>query len=604
MTLINDISRYIKIFLYLLKKRTITFLNNRIDKKTFILLSSAVVGVFASLGAVVLKTVVHFFQIQSKNFFNQIGIPSLFIFLPLLGIFISLLIVKFFFKGKITRGLSNIIYLIIRKKSDIPPRKILSHLLTSGATVGTGGSVGLEAPIVVIGAAIGSNVAKELKLNYHYRTLLLACGSAAGISAIFNSPIAGVIFAFEVLLPDISISSFIPLLIASAISSIVSKLLYSGQIFFFVTEGWKFQAIPFYFLLGIFSGFISLYMKKITAIIEKHSENKSQIKKTLVGGIALCILIFLFPPLFGEGYSSIINLLNGNEKILLGFGSDYLLQFSNIQFAIIIYALLIIFIKVIATSLTLYAGGNGGIIAPSLFTGAMTGFLFSYTINTLGISNLIQPNFIVVGMAGILAGVLHAPLTGIFLIAEITGGYLLIVPLMIVTAISFFISKYFNKYSIYTAALSHRGIDFRSEKEKFAIQNLTLKELLEDDFEKITPNMKIGDLIELIQHSKRNLFPVVNEENILIGVVTLDDIREVILQKEIYNVLLVYEIMDTNFISIDIEADINQVIKIFEENQVWNIAVTENGKYKGFVSKSNLFNRYISLWHKQRSEEI
>lgn len=324
MTLINDITRHIRVFLYLLKKRTIIFFNNRIDKKTFILISSAVVGIFASLGAVVLKTVVHFFQTQSKNFFNQIGIPTLFIFLPLLGIFISLLIVKFLFKGKITRGLSNIIYLIIRKKSDIPPRKILSHLLTSGATVGTGGSVGLEAPIVVIGAAIGSNVAKELKLNYHYRTLLLACGSAAGISAIFNSPIAGVIFAFEVLLPDISISSFIPLLIASAISSIVSKLLYSGQIFFFLTEGWKFEAIPFYFLLGIFSGFISLYMKKITTIIEKHSENKSQIKKTLIGGVALCILIFLFPPLFGEGYSSIINLLNGNEKILLGFGSDYL----------------------------------------------------------------------------------------------------------------------------------------------------------------------------------------------------------------------------------------------------------------------------------------
>lgn len=604
MAIIDIITKFIKIYFYLLKKRSIAFLNNKIDKKTFILISSAVVGIFSSLGAVLLKNVVHFFQTQSKYFFNQIGIPTIFIFLPLFGIIVSLMIIKFLFKGNITRGLSNIIYLIIRKKSDIPPRKIFSHLLTSGATVG-GGSVGLEAPIVIIGAAIGSNIAKELKLNYHYRTLLLACGSAAGISAIFNSPIAGVIFSFEVLLPDISISSFIPLLMASAISSIVSKLLYSGQIFYFVTEGWKFDAIPFYFFLGIISGLISLYMKKITAIIEKHSEkNKFQLRKTLIGGITLCFLIFLFPPLFGEGYSTVINLLNGNDKILFGFGSELITRYGNAQAAIIIYAILIILMKVVATSLTLYAGGNGGIIAPSLFTGAITGFLFAYSMNTLGFTHLIEPNFIVVGMAGILAGVLHAPLTGIFLIAEITGGYLLIVPLMIVTAISFFISKYFDKNSIYTASLMNRGIDFRSEKEKFAIQNLSLKELLENNFEKITPNMKIGDLIEKIQHSKRNLFPVVNEQNILVGVVTLDDIREVLLQKEIYNVLLVFEIMNTNFHSIDINADINQVMKIFEENQVWNIAVTENGKYKGFVSKSNLFNRYISLWHKQRSEEI
>lgn len=597
--------RYSKINLYLIKNKLFHLLFSKTDKKTFILISSAIVGVFASLGAVTLKSAVHFFQNESKYIFDILNIPFLYFFLPMFGIIISLLFIKFLFKDKFTRGLGNIIYSIIRKKSNIASREIFSQLLTSSATVGTGGSVGLEAPIVAIGASIGSNIANEFKFSYHYKTLLLACGSAAGISAIFNSPIAGVIFAFEVLLPDISISSFIPLLIASAISSVVSKLLYSGQIFYFVTQGWNVNDIPFYILLGVFTGFISLYIKKVTLFFEKHSKNNFfKTNKTLIGGLTLCLLIFLFPPLFGEGYSTVINLLNGNENTILGFGSYFIINQVDIKFIIIISSLLIIFLKAIATSLTLYAGGNGGIIAPSLFTGAVTGFVFSYSINQFPIIHLNEPNFIVVGMAGILTGVLHAPLTGIFLIAEVTGGYKLIVPLMIVTALSFFISKHFDKYSVYTSSLSHRGIDFRSEKEKYVIQNLKMNDLLETNFIILQPNMTIGELIEKIKTSKRNLFPVVNEENILVGVVTLDDIREIILQKEIYKILLVYEVMNTNFASVEINHDINNLIQIFEEKQIWNIAVTENGKYKGFVSKSNLFNKYISLWYQQRNDEI
>ncbi|HEY7751012.1 MAG TPA: chloride channel protein, partial [Ignavibacteriaceae bacterium] len=576
-------------FLFFYRK-LISFLTSKIEQKTFILLSSLFVGLLSGFAAVVLKSVVHFVQIRSDSIINYLNLPVLSFILPLIGILLSLLIIVVIFKNKFTNGLSNIIYLIIRKKADIPGRKVFSHLLTSGVTIGTGGSAGLEAPIVVIGASLGSNVAKEFKLNFHHRTLLLACGSAAGISAIFNSPIAGVIFAFEVLLPDITISSFIALLISSASSSVLSKLIYSGQPFYLVSAGWEFTALPYYILLGIICGIISFYMIRSTFRVEsilKKFNNK--IIRAVVGGIFLCLLIFLFPPLFGEGYSSIGLLLSENHQEI--FSSSYLNSILNPELALIMFILLIIVFKVIAMALTIGSGGNGGIIAPSLFTGAFTGFFIVQLMKLLGIIDLNQANFIVVGMAGILSGVLHAPLTAIFLIAEITGGYVLMIPLMIVTAISFFISKYFNKYSVYTTDLARKGIDFRSEKEKFALQHINIESLVETDFDRIHPNMNLRELVEKIQYTRRNLFPVVNDDDKLVGVVTLDDIRSVILDKDQYDVVLIYEIMNSNFQTIEVDADINTAVKIFEEKQVWNIAVTKENKYVGFISKSNLYNR-------------
>ena len=595
--------RYLRINFLLILNKTTYYIGKKIEPKTFILLSSLVVGILSCLAAVALKSVVHFFQHESRNLLNMIAAPALIYLFPLVGIVISVLFINLIFKGKITRGLSNIIYSIIRKKSDIPGRKVFSHLLTSGVTVGMGGSVGLEAPIVVIGASLGSNLAKKFKLNYHNRTLLLACGSAAGISAIFNSPIAGVIFAFEILLPDITISSFIPLLIASASSAVLSKFIYSGQIFYLVTEGWHLYAIPYYILLGILCGIISLYMIKTTFAIEKRfGMIKNRYQKIFFGGTILCLMIFLFPPLFGEGYTTIISLLASRNNEILS--NSFFGNLLSPDITLIIFVALIIFTKVIATSLTLGAGGNGGIIAPSLFTGALTGFLLVHTMKYFGLVTLNQANFIVVGMAGILAGVLHAPLTGIFLIAEITGGYALIVPLMIVTAISYFISKHINKYSVYTGVLASRGIDFRAEKDKFTVQNLSIENFIETDFYVLHPNMVLRELVEVITHTKRNLFPVVNKEGRLIGVVSLDDVREEMLNRELYNVIIINEIMNTNFHTLEIDKDINDAIKVFEEKQVWNIAVTKNDRYVGFISKSNLFNKYISLWHQRRVDEI
>lgn len=313
-------------------------------------------------------------------------------------------------------------------------------------------------------------------------------------------------------------------------------------------------------------------------------------------------LDLFFPPLFGEGYSSIIKLLSGNYLQLLD--NSFFNTFADQNLSLIIFIAITIFAKVIATSLTIGSGGNGGIIAPSLFIGALTGFFLAHTMRYFGISELNHQNFIVVGMAGVLCGVLHAPLTGIFLIAEITGGYTLIVPLMIVTALSFFISKYFHPNSIYTTALAEKGIKFRSEKEKYFIQQMNVGDLVESDFIVLKPGMTLRQLVEKITHTKRNLFPVVDENKKLVGIITLDDIREVMLDFAAHDIILVNDIMNINFNAVDLNEDINKVIEIFEETQVWNLPVTNNDEYVGFISKSTIFNKYLSAWAKQQKEEI
>jgi CIC family chloride channel protein len=595
--------RYIKVIFRLAVRNILTLLRSKVELKTFIIISSLIVGVLSGFAAVALKQVVHFFQQEPQQLFNKIGANYLFSVTPLLGILLTILFTNEVLKGKLKKGLSNIIYIIIRKHSVVPARKMFTHIITSGITVGMGGSAGLEAPIVVTGAAIGSNVSRKLKFNYQTRTLLLACGSAAGISAIFGSPIAGVIFAFEVLLPEFSIPSFIPLLIASASSAVLSKLLYSGQLFYLVTVGWQVKAIPYYILLGILCGFISLFIIKVSLFLDDYFEKFSMpYVKALTGGGVLCILIFLFPALYGEGYKTIIDLLAGNyNNFLQGTFINFI---NDKELALIILAAIVILLKVVATSLTLGSGGNGGIIAPSLFSGAITGFFLAHLAHYFNIIELNHPNFIVVGMAGILAGVLHAPLTGIFLIAEVTGGYILIVPLMIVVAISFFISRYFHPYSIYTSPLYKRGIKFRSEKEKYFIQQFSLEDLIEKNFVIIRPGMTLREMVNKISESRRNIFPVVDDNQKLVGVVTLDDIREFLLNTELYDVILVYEIMNATFDFVDIKTEINLVLEIFEERHIWNLAITDNGKYVGFISKSNIFDKYLAIWAKQQAENM
>jgi CIC family chloride channel protein len=558
--------KYFRINLKIIGRKLFIFLSARIELRAFVIISSLIVGILSGLASALLKNFVKFLEVEPKIYLNHLNLGIILPFFPL--------------------------------KEDI-----FSHYITSGLSIGFGGSAGLEAPIVITGAAIGSNLAKGLKFNYRTRTILLACGSAAGISAIFNSPIAGVIFAIEVLLPEFSIPHFIPLLIASASAAVVSKFLYSGQIFYLVTEVWVLKAIPFYVILGILCGVISFYNIKATFYVENLFERfKRYRSKILFGGLLLCALVFILPSLYGEGYLSVKNLLAGQFDRILPSG--FTLKFIDKNLLIIIFAGLIIITKVIATALTTNSGGNGGIIAPSLFTGAFTGFFLAHLMEYLGVTHLNHSNFIVVGMAGVLSGVLHAPLTGIFLIAEITGGYTLIVPLMIVTALSFFISRYFHHESIYSAPLGKKGIIFRSDKEKYNIQQMKINQIIETDFIVIHPTTSLRKIVDKIIHSNRNLFPVVNDYGKLVGIITLNDIREVMLNNDLYDVILAYEIMNTDFHSIDIDTEINKVLEEFEVNDFWNLAVTENGIYKGFISKSNIFNKYLTSWTKEQIEDI
>jgi CIC family chloride channel protein len=420
----------------------------KLSPRNFFLLLSLVVGLLAGIAAIVLKLTTHYIE-YLLGVFDKGANFGLLVY-PVIGILLATAYTQIFQKGKLGRGIGNIVNNIYRKSSYMEKDKMYSHIITSSLTVGFGGSMGLEAPIVVTGSALGSNIAKYFNLDYKERTLLLACGAAAGISAIFGAPIAGVLFAIEVLLGEFSTVNFVPLLMASAVASVISQIAYGGhgQIFYIFSQGWDIKAIPFYLLLSLITGFYSLYIMKgiaysenlLTGIIKPYP-------KALVGGIVLGIIIFILPPLYGEGYHTVQLLLNTEYSKL--FDNSILYKFHDSGLALMIFTAAILLVKVIATQLTISSGGNGGFFAPSLFMGSMVGFFYVSCIKYLGLYNLNEPNFIAVAMAGVMSGVMHTPLTAIFLIAEVTGGYSLLVPLMIVSSFSFLISKYFSPNSIY-----------------------------------------------------------------------------------------------------------------------------------------------------------
>jgi CIC family chloride channel protein len=428
----------------------------------------------------------------------------------------------------------------------------------------------------------------------------LASGAAAGIAAVFNSPIAGVIFAIEVLLTDITIPVLIPLLIATASSTIVSSLLYKGHLFYLITTQWYYHAIPFYIILGIICGFLSVYMTRVTLSLEGYFESKSSIwLKAIMGGLTLGILIFLFPPLFGEGYTSVTNLLNGDFVSL--FDNSLFDNFKKNPWILMIMTMVIIFLKVVATSLTLGSGGNGGIFAPSLFTGALTGFLLAFFINTTGITNLHVSNFIVVGMAGIMSGVVHAPLTALFLIAEITGGYVLFVPLMIVAALSFFISRYFEPYTIYTKNLVNKGYLSTDNRDKNILTQLNMDDLIETDFIPLVVTAKFGSIVEAFNISARNIFPVTDENGLYIGIIRLEKIKEFLFRNELHGVLTVEQFTERTSIVVDVGEGMESVMSKFERSGQWNFPVTKEGRYVGFISRSSVLSYYRRILKKSAS---
>ncbi|MBK8584954.1 MAG: chloride channel protein [Bacteroidetes bacterium] len=558
--------------------------------RTSLMLTSVVIGLLTALCAVVLKNSVHFIQ----QWVHQISIAEnshylLFVF-PTLGILLTVFYTQVFRNGDLGRGVTNIIFAISRKSSYVEKDKLYSQMLSSILTVGFGGSAGLEAPIAATGSAIGSNTARWLHFNLKERTLLLACGTAAGISAIFNAPIAGVIFAFEILLVNMPMPVIVPLLIASASSALLSKLIYSGQPFVLITNSWSSDHLGYYVLFGFIAALLSVYAIRIYFFIGDLFYGKKQVYlKAIIGGLFLGALIFLFPPLYGEGYDSVLNLLHKESTALI---SDSAFIPNAGAWTVVVFAIALMLLKVVATSLTVGAGGNGGMFGSSLFTGAMCGYAFSHSVNLLGLAHLDEVNFTVIGMAAMMSGIIHSPLTAIFLIAEITGGYALFVPLMVVVSIAYLVSRYFEPFSVYTKKLALKGDLITTDKDKLVLAKMNLQDYLETDFIPVNENDTLADLIHAIENSKRNIFPVVNEENKLVGEILLDNVRHVMFSKELYDKTFIKDLMITPAAIVDVNDSMEKVLKLFDETNLWNLPVTDKGKYVGFVSKSKIFTQY------------
>ncbi|MGE5683093.1 MAG: chloride channel protein [Bacillota bacterium] len=569
------------------------------------MLSSIVIGLTAGLAAVILKTVTHYIQSLLTHEFEFKYQDYLYLIFPTIGIILTVTYIKYILKGKFGRGASHILLYISRKSSLLERNSMYSHIVTSALTVGFGGSAGLEAPIVVTGAAIGSNYSRVNLINYKDRTLLLACGTAAGIAAVFNAPIAGVMFALEVLIAEATVSAFIPLIIAAATGALCSRVILQEKILlvFSLKHSFNYLNVPYYIALGFLAGFLSLYYARMYVRVEnmfKPLEHRNYLK-ALIGGAVLALLVFLFPPLFGEGYESIKFLAGGHINKL--FENSIFSQYTHSETFIIVFTAMVALMKVFATSVTLGSGGNGGSFAPSLFMGAFLGFFFARLINFIDFAFLPEENFTLVGMAGVLSGVMYAPLTGIFLIAEITGGYELMIPLMIVSASSYIIVKHFEPYSMDTKELAKKGYLIRDNRDRAILTLLNVSEIIEKDFVCVPGTATIMELTEIIAHSKRNIFPVIGKEGELLGIIVLENIREILFELESYKDMPAIELMIKPQAVVEMEEEMSAVMKKFDETGAWNLPVVKDNKYIGFVSKSSLFSKYRSQLLSNYTEE-
>ncbi len=564
-----------------------------ISDNNFLLIIAGIIGIFSGLASVILKSVVHAIIYYLELNRNLLGFNYLYLSYPILGIFLTVFVAKYFFKEPLGHGITQILYSISKNSSIIRRTKMYSRMVTSAITVGFGGSVGLESPIVVTGSAIGSNLGRLFHFGYKKRTILLGCGASGAISAIFNSPVTGVIFAMEVILTEVKISRFIPLLIASVCGQLVAIVLLGEDILFSfkLTEKFIASETGYYLLFGALCGMISLYFTRTMHVFAGRIKRlKNDFGRAAVGGICLALIILIFPPIYGEGYEIIKSLLQGDSVEI--FYQSFFYTVSNHQASLIVFLLLILLIKPVATALTIGAGGSGGIFAPALYMGGISGFVFSSTSNSLLNTSLSTSNFTLVGMCGVMSGVLHAPLTAIFLIAEITSGYILFVPLMLVSAISLSTISYFEKHSIYTKKLIETGDLIQHDKDQMVLSLIDLKKIVEKDLLIIHPEASLDDLVKLVMKSKRNIFPIVNDQKELQGIITLDDIREMMFDEEARKNVIIKTIMQKSPASVTSKEKMQSVMNKFEVTQVWNLPVIDEGKYVGFISKSRIFNAY------------
>lgn len=574
--------------------RFLVWRERHIKEKTFVMILAFIVGLLCGFAALLLKWLIHFIADLLTGHANINEGNYTYLIFPMIGIVLASLFVRYVVRDNISHGVTRVLHAISQNKSRLKSHNMYSSLVASSVTIGCGGSVGAEGPIVYTGASIGSNLGQLFHMSPRVLMILVGCGAAAGIAGIFKAPIAGLLFTLEVLMLDLTAVSVMPLLIASITGATVAYVFTGYNVEFVFTQSEMFvtQRIPYVIALGVVCGLVSLYFTKVMNMMENFFRKRlsSPLQRTLVGGSILAGLVFLFPPLYGEGYLAINGLLDGDTSSIVN-GSIFYSDGDNPWFILAFIGMIVLF-KAFATSATNGGGGVGGTFAPSLYVGCMAGFFFAYLLNNLGIIDLSTKNFALMGMAGVMSGVMHAPLMAIFLTAEMTGGYDLFLPLLIVSTISFVTIKFFEPYSIYTMRLAQRGELITHHKDKAVLTLLKMNSVIETDFLPVKPEMSLKEMVDVISRSNRNLFPVVNDEGMLLGIVLLDDIRNIMFRPDLYRRMYVSKFMSMAPAKIEVGQTMETVMKVFDDTGAWNLPVVENGKYVGFVSKSKIFNSY------------
>ncbi|OCA72191.1 chloride channel protein [Chryseobacterium artocarpi] len=574
------------------------WLNNRLSRNQFLVLSGILVGCTAGLAGVILKTLVHnihYFITNKVHFEYQI---LFYIVFPFLGIVLTTMIVLTLFKGQDRKGIGAILYEIAQNSSIVASVKMYSQVIQSAVTVGLGGSAGLESPIAVTGAAIGSNYAQTYRLNYKERTLLLAAGATAGIASAFNAPIAGIMFAFEILLTGVVFTDFIPLVVAAVCGSLLSRILLQEDVLFrfYTRDAFNYKNVPYYLILGIVTGLYARYFVIISQKVEHFIKGLqlSRMRKAMFGGAVLSLLCVLFPPLFGEGYETVKAFTNGDTHSIIE--NSFFRYFEIGEWTIIIFLVLILLLKAFATSFTIFSGGNGGNFAPSLFAGGTLGYLFALVCQHIGFEDVPVTNLVLVGMAGAMSGVLYAPLTAIFLIAESSFGYDLFIPLMIVSVMSYLIAKWFSPISPELKSLADEGKIFTNKHDKNLLFALRTEDFIDKYSQTIPENASVSELFELVKNGNKNIFAIVDENRKLKGVLTLDDIRPYLFNKEFDASQSVINIMKAPPAALHPDNRPLDILQTFDDTGVWNLpVVNENNDFIGFISKSSILMSYRQL---------
>ena len=562
-------------------------------ERTMLIIVAFVVGLLSGLAAVILKSLIHLIQNSLLSWSSPEVSTYLYLLLPGIGMLISMLLVKYLVKDDVGHGVTKVLLAVSRNESRIKRRHTWSSILTSSVTIGFGGSVGAEAPIVFTGAALGSNVARVLGLSYKQMTMLLGCGAAGAVAGIFKAPLAGVLFTLEILLFNISMTAILPLLVSTITATVTSYIFFGMDVAFAATiEKFALSNLPYYIILGIFCGLVSLYFMKTTLSMEDRIKRiKKPFMRWGISAFFLGIILFLFPPLYGEGYGNLIDLLNNNIESAASHPFYYELLSS--EWSIPIFFFLVMIFKVVAMSFTNAGGGVGGTFGPTLFVGGIAGFIVARVINIIGIHPLPETNFVLVGMGGLMAGVMQAPLTAIFLIAEITGGYELLMPLIITSTISFATIRGVESYSIYTKRIANQGDLLTHDSDKAVLTLLKTSQMVERDFIPINVSGNLADLVAAIRQSNRSIFPVVDSKNKFQGVIYLNDIRSTMFDRSLYDSTKIESLMKNAPTVVLMDEKMDSVMNKFEVSEAWNLPVIDiNGEYQGFVSRSKIFSYY------------